>query len=66
MIINNLRHSYVQDPSYASVDERIELSRMVVSDGPVFTAPEKDIDDILQEDLGFEVQFDVLVVEEMT
>ena len=48
------------------MDERIELSRMVVLDGPVFTAPEKDIDDILQEDLVFEVQFDVLVVEEMT
>ena len=39
---------------------------MVVSNGPAFTAPEEDIDNILQEDLVFEIQFDVLVVEEMT
>ena len=66
MIINNLGHLYVQDPSYASVDEWIELSKMVVSNGPAFTAPEEDIDNILQEDLVFEIQFGVLVVEEMT
>ena len=39
---------------------------MVVSDGPAFTAPKEDINNILQEDLVFEVQFNILVVEEMT
>ena len=66
MIIDDLRHSYVQDPTYAAVYERVELSKVVVSDGPTFTAPEENINNILQEDLVFEVQFDILVIEEMT
>ena len=39
---------------------------MVVSDGPAFTTPEEDINNILKEDLVFEVQFNILVVEEVT
>ena len=66
MIVDNLRHSDVQDPPYTSVYEWVELSEMVVSDGPAFTAPKEDINNILQEDLVFEVQFNILVVEEMT
>lgn len=55
----------MQDSSYTSVYERVELFELVVSNGPAFTAPEKDVDNILQKDLMFEVQFNILVVEEM-
>ena len=66
MIVDNLRHSNVQNPPYASVYEYVELSKVVISDGPTFTSPEENINNILQEDLVFEVQFNILVVEEMT
>ena len=56
----------MQDPPYTSVYEYVELSKMVVSDGPAFTSPEENINNILQEDLVFEVQFNILVVEEVT
>ena len=37
------------------MDEYIELSEVVVFDRPALTSPEKDVDDVLQEDLVFEV-----------
>ena len=48
------------------MDENVELFEVVVFDCPTFTSPEKDVHNILQEDLVFEVQLDVLVVEEVT
>jgi hypothetical protein len=48
------------------VDERIELFEVVVLYCPAFASPKEYIENVLQEDLMFEVQFDVLVVEEMS
>ena len=32
---------------------------------PVFASPQEDVDDVLDEDLMFEFQFDVLVLKEV-
>ena len=48
------------------MDERIELFEVVVLHCPAFASPKEYVENVLQEDLVFEVQFDVLVVEEMS
>jgi hypothetical protein len=47
------------------VDERINLPEMVIFDCPAFTSPEEDVDNVLEEDLVFETEFHILVIEEV-
>ncbi len=47
------------------MDERVKLFEVVVLYCPAFTSPEEDVDNVLQEDLVFKIQFDILVVEEV-
>jgi len=47
------------------VDERVNFPDMVIFDGPTFTSPKEDVDNVLEEYLVFEVELDMLVIEEV-
>ena len=66
MLISNLCHFYSKDASDVTMNEGVQLEIMMFFDGPVFTTPEQDVEDVLNKDLVFESQLDILVVEEMS
>ena len=52
-LVPHLRHLYSKDASDVLVDERFECVEVVLFDCPIFTSPEEDVDDVLNEDLMF-------------
>lgn len=65
MFISHLCHFYSEDASDASVEEGVEFEEVVFFNCPVFASPEEDVDDVLDEDLVFELELDELVLKEM-
>ena len=65
MLVSHLRHFYSEDTPDVSVDEGVESEEMMLLNRPVFTSPEEDVDNVLDEDLVFEFELDELVLEEV-
>jgi hypothetical protein len=65
MLVSYLCHLYSKDAPDALVDERVEFEKVVLFHHPIFASPEKDVGDVLFEDLVFKFEFDELVLEEV-